>query len=168
MAQDECGLVADSSFNPYVFPNRTITFKQKQKTKCKFGLSVDCLSVRLPLSFYIMLVVGKITQNVQITIPTYCNYGHFVIHFYRIFYSTEKRGSVMDVRYNKLFKLMIDKGMKKTDLLNTAGISKNTLSKFSKNEYISMEVLVKVCRVLDCDIGDIMEVLPESRYTSAT
>jgi len=74
----------------------------------------------------------------------------------------------MDVRYNKLFKLMIDKGMKKTDLLNTAGISKNTLSKFSKNEYISMEVLVKVCRVLDCDIGDIMEVLPESRYTSAT
>ena len=53
VTQDECGLVADSSFNPYVFPNRTITFKQKQKTICKFGLSVDCLSVRLPLSFEI-------------------------------------------------------------------------------------------------------------------
>ncbi|MCL1905872.1 MAG: helix-turn-helix transcriptional regulator [Clostridiales bacterium] len=68
----------------------------------------------------------------------------------------------MDVCYNKLFKLMIDKGMKKTDLLRATGISKNTMSKFSKNEFISMEVLVKVCRVMGCDIGDIMEVLPES------
>ena len=70
---------------------------------------------------------------------------------------------LLDVCYNKLFKLMIDKGMKKVDLLHATGISKNTLSKFSKNEYISMEVLVKVCRVMDCDIGDIMEVLPESK-----
>lgn len=69
----------------------------------------------------------------------------------------------MDVRYNKLFKLMIDKSIKKTDLLALTGMSKNTLSKFSKNEYISMEVLVKVCRVMECDIGDIMEVMPESR-----
>lgn len=69
----------------------------------------------------------------------------------------------MDVCYNKLFKLMIDKGMKKIDLLHSTGISKNTLSKFSKNEYISMEVLVKVCRVMECDIGDIMEVLLESK-----
>ncbi len=69
----------------------------------------------------------------------------------------------MDVRYNKLFKLMIDKSMRKTDLQQATGISKNTLSKFSKNEYVSMEVLVKVCRLLKCDIGDIMEILPESR-----
>ncbi len=69
----------------------------------------------------------------------------------------------MDVRYNKLFKLMIDKSMRKTDLQQATGISKNTLSKFSKNEYVSMEVLVKVCRLLKCDIGDIMEVLSESR-----
>jgi hypothetical protein len=52
-AQDECGFVADSVFNPYVFPNRTITFKQKQKTICKFAISVDNLNVRLPLSFEI-------------------------------------------------------------------------------------------------------------------
>jgi DNA-binding Xre family transcriptional regulator len=69
----------------------------------------------------------------------------------------------MDVCYNKLFKLMIDKSMKKVDLLHSTGISKNTLSKFTKNEYVSMEVLVKVCRLLECDVGDIMEILPESR-----
>jgi DNA-binding Xre family transcriptional regulator len=47
--------------------------------------------------------------------------------------------------------------------LRLTGVSSNTLSKFSKNEYVSMDVLVKVCRVLGCDIGDIMEVLPESK-----
>lgn len=66
----------------------------------------------------------------------------------------------MDVCYNKLFKLLIDKRMKKTELRQVTGISPNTLTKLSNNEYISMEVLVKICRVLDCDVGDIMEVLP--------
>lgn len=49
--QDECGFVADSSFNPYVFPNRTVTFKKNKKTICKFGITVDRLNIRLPLSF---------------------------------------------------------------------------------------------------------------------
>lgn len=49
--QDEYGLIADSSFNPYVFPNRTVTFKQNKKTICKFGINVDRLNIRLPLSF---------------------------------------------------------------------------------------------------------------------
>ena len=66
----------------------------------------------------------------------------------------------MDVCYNKLFKLLIDKGMKKTDLHLATGISPNTLTKLSNNEYISMEVLTKICRVLQCDVGDIMEVVP--------
>jgi len=69
----------------------------------------------------------------------------------------------MDVSYNKLFKLMIDKNMKRADLLRKTGVSANTMSKFSKHKYVSMEVLVKVCRVLNCDIGDIMEVLPEPK-----
>ncbi|MDR2572424.1 MAG: helix-turn-helix transcriptional regulator [Oscillospiraceae bacterium] len=69
----------------------------------------------------------------------------------------------MDVSYKKLFKLMIDKDIKKIDLMHKTGMSKNTLSKFSKNEYVLMEILVKVCRVLECDIGDIMEVFLESR-----
>ena len=71
----------------------------------------------------------------------------------------------MDVSYNKLFKLLIDKGMKRTDLRKLTGISPNTLTKLSAHEYVSMEVLVKICRVLDCDIGDIVEVAkkPEPR-----
>ena len=49
--QDECGFVADSSFNPYVFPNRTVTFKKNKKTICKFEINVDRLNIQLPLSF---------------------------------------------------------------------------------------------------------------------
>ncbi len=69
----------------------------------------------------------------------------------------------MDVSYNKLFKLLIDKSMKKTDFRIATGISPNTLTKLSNNEYVSMEVLVKICRVLSCDFGDIMEIVPKQK-----
>lgn len=69
----------------------------------------------------------------------------------------------MDVSYNKLFKLLIDKGLKKTDLRFATGISPNTLTKLSNNEYVSMEVLVKICRVLNCDFGDIIEMIKIQR-----
>ncbi len=65
----------------------------------------------------------------------------------------------MNVCYNKLFKLLIDKNMKKTEFSKVAGISANTLAKLSKNEYVSMEVLVKICRALECTPNDIMEIL---------
>ncbi|WP_366924734.1 helix-turn-helix transcriptional regulator [Metallumcola ferriviriculae] len=65
----------------------------------------------------------------------------------------------MNVSYNKLFKLLIDKGMKKTELRKVTGISPNTLTKLSNNEYVSMEVLVKICRALNCNVGDIVEVI---------
>lgn len=68
----------------------------------------------------------------------------------------------MDVCYNKLFKLLIDKGMKKVELRKAAGISPNTLTKLSNNEFVSMEVLVKICRALNCDVGDIFEVVQRS------
>ncbi|MGX8851125.1 helix-turn-helix domain-containing protein [Amedibacillus sp. YH-ame10] len=67
----------------------------------------------------------------------------------------------MDVCYNKLFKLLIDKGLKKTVFAKEVGISQNTLAKLSKNEYVSMEVLVKVCRGLECTPNDILDILPE-------
>lgn len=67
----------------------------------------------------------------------------------------------MDVCYNKLFKLLIDKGLKKTVFAKKVGISQNTLAKFSKNEYVSMEILVKVCRGLECTPNDILDILPE-------
>ncbi len=67
----------------------------------------------------------------------------------------------MPVSYNKLWKLLIDKGMKKTELRIAAGISSGTLAKLGKNESVTTDVLARICRALSCDIGDIMEVLPD-------
>ena len=65
----------------------------------------------------------------------------------------------MAVSYNKLWKLLIDKKMKRIDLMDAAGIGTSTLSKLGKDQYVSMEVLVKICRVLNCNIGDIVDVV---------
>ena len=62
--------------------------------------------------------------------------------------------------YNKLFKLLIDKKMKKKDLQEAAGLSPASIAKLSKGQYVSMDVLVKICQALDADIGDIMEIIP--------
>ena len=74
----------------------------------------------------------------------------------------------MDVCYNKLFKLLIDKGIKKTELRKMTGISPNTLTKLSNHEFVSMEVVVKICRALNCDAGDMIEVIqsPDNGKTS--
>ena len=69
----------------------------------------------------------------------------------------------MNVSYNKLWKLLIDKNMKKVDLRAAACLSSGTLAKLGKNESVTTDVLVRVCRALNCDIGDIMEVLPEEQ-----
>lgn len=66
----------------------------------------------------------------------------------------------MEVSYKKLWKLLIDKDLKKKDLLPVAGISWSSVTKLSKGETVSMEVLMKICKALECDIGDIMELLP--------
>lgn len=67
----------------------------------------------------------------------------------------------MDVSYNKLWKLMIDKGMNKSDLRELTGIGTNTLAKLSKNQQVSMEVLMKLCEKLNCDISDICEFIKQ-------
>ncbi len=63
----------------------------------------------------------------------------------------------MPVSYDKLWKLLIDKKMNRTDLKEAAGISFNVLAKMGKCEFISMDSLYKICTVLECDIGDVME-----------
>lgn len=68
----------------------------------------------------------------------------------------------MEVSYNKLFKLLIDKNIKKTEMAKEAGISSVTLAKLSKNQSVSMESLLKICEILDCDISDIVEVVKKS------
>jgi len=67
----------------------------------------------------------------------------------------------MDVSYNKLFKLLIDKELKKTEFAKEIGISANTLVKLSRNKLVSMEVLVRICRYFECSVDDILDILPE-------
>jgi len=69
----------------------------------------------------------------------------------------------MIVSYKKLWKLLIDRDMKKKDLQEAAGLSPASVAKLSKNENVSMDVLIKVCTSLDVDIGDIMEMIPDNR-----
>ena len=66
----------------------------------------------------------------------------------------------MSVSYKKLWKLLIDYNMNKSDLAKLAKISPNTIAKLGKNETVSMDILVRICEVLKCDIGDIVEVVP--------
>lgn len=65
----------------------------------------------------------------------------------------------MGVSYKKLFKLLIDRNMKKKDLQIAAGISPASTAKLGRDEYVSMEVLVKVCNALKVDVGEIMEII---------
>lgn len=66
----------------------------------------------------------------------------------------------MEVSYKKLWKILIDKDMKKKDLQAAAAISWASVTKLSKGEIVSMEVLMKVCKALNCNIGDIMDLVP--------
>ena len=67
----------------------------------------------------------------------------------------------MVVSYKKLWKILIDKDMKKQDLQKVAGVSWGVITKLSKGETVSMDVLIKICKMFECDIGDIMELLPD-------
>jgi len=62
----------------------------------------------------------------------------------------------MAISYNGLWKLLIDKNMKKMDLVEKIGISSSTLAKMSKGEAVSMSIMEKICEKLDCDFGDLI------------
>lgn len=64
----------------------------------------------------------------------------------------------MAVSYNKLWKLLIDKNMKKKELGEAAGISNSLIAKLGKNENFTVDVLVRICSALDCGIEDILEI----------
>lgn len=72
----------------------------------------------------------------------------------------------MAVSYKKLWKLLIDRDMKKKDLCAAAGISHASMAKLGKNENVTTDVLVKICTALQCDIGDIMELTVNSGRTA--
>ena len=69
----------------------------------------------------------------------------------------------MQISYKKLWKLLIDRDMYKKDLRAAARLSTNVIAKMGRNENVSTEVLVKICSVLQCDISDIMEIIPEQK-----
>ena len=71
----------------------------------------------------------------------------------------------MAISYRKLWKLLIDKDMKKKDLRVQSGISTNSLAKKGKNEKVTTDVQEKVCLTLQCDVGDIMEINSEVTHT---
>ena len=68
----------------------------------------------------------------------------------------------MAVSYKKLWKLMIERDMKEKGLCAAAGVSHASMAKLGKNENVTTDVLVKICTALNCDIGDIMELVPEN------
>ena len=69
----------------------------------------------------------------------------------------------MAISYKKLWKLLIDKDMKKKDLQKAAGISSTSITKLAKNENVNTEILEKICIALHCDISDIMEMAEEQK-----
>lgn len=73
----------------------------------------------------------------------------------------------MAISYNKLWKLLIDRNMKKMDLRSMTGISTNALAKLGKNENVSTAVVEKICRALNCQIEDMMEIIDSEKESLA-
>jgi len=69
----------------------------------------------------------------------------------------------MAISYKKLWKLLIDKDMKKKDLQKLAGISSTSITKLGKNENVNTEIIEKICTALQCDVSDIMEMVDEPK-----
>ncbi len=68
----------------------------------------------------------------------------------------------MKVSYKRLWKLLIDKDMKKKDLVKVAHISTYTINKLNRGDNVNTDTLVKICSALQCSIEDIMEIIPDS------
>ena len=67
----------------------------------------------------------------------------------------------MIISYKKLWKLLIDRDMKKKDLQQIAGVSSASITKLGKNENVNTEIIAKICTALNCDVSNIMEIVPD-------
>ena len=67
----------------------------------------------------------------------------------------------MNANYNKLFKMMIDRRMKKNELSRLSGVSASSISKLGRNENVFVDILIRIARVMDCGLDDIVEILPD-------
>ena len=68
----------------------------------------------------------------------------------------------MSVSYKKIFKLLIDRNIRKKDLKEMPAIGNSTMTKLANNENVTMEVIAKICTALKCEMGDIVEIIPDS------
>lgn len=73
----------------------------------------------------------------------------------------------MTFNYNKLWKILIDRNMMKTDLIRKAKISTNSMARMGKNEDVRLETLAKIAMVLDCKLDDLVEVIPDEMEVSS-
>ena len=80
--------------------------------------------------------------------------------------SITERGTNKMITYKKLWKVLIDKDLKKKDLITIAGVSSYTVNKLTHGDNVTTDVLQRICKALECDIGDIMEVLPDEPETN--
>ena len=71
------------------------------------------------------------------------------------------RGGSMSISYKKLWHILLDRDLKKKDFAEMAGVSTYTINKLNRNENVTVEVLAKICRALDCTMDDILEVLDD-------
>ena len=122
--------------------NKHGIYRTENITSCTFSLRSKSL-------VDILLILGNLMLNSHIFKLSLCKRQEEVM--------------TMSVSYNKLWKLLIDKGMKKKDLRDGVEMSSNTLAKLGRNEYVALDVLVRTCDYLHCDIGDIMEVIPDEK-----
>ena len=79
----------------------------------------------------------------------------------------KQRPTIMRINYNRLWKLLIDKGLNKTKLTTIAGITTNAVAKMGKNESVQLEVLAKICDALNSTMDDIVEFIPEENDNSS-
>lgn len=78
-------------------------------------------------------------------------------------YLEERNGEMMAVSYKRLWKLLIDRDMKKKDLAEQANLSNYTINKMHRGENVTTDTLVKICSVLGCTFDDIMEIVPDEK-----
>ena len=131
------------------FPNYHI-IKIQNKVVFLFAMHIDAFAN-----------IKLILANIYVIIVKSC------VHIKFFAWPKKKRRSprrlIMYISYNKLWKLLIDKDMNKQHLKRVSGVSSASIAKLGKGENITTDVLVKICKALDCDIVDIMELVQEDK-----
>lgn len=134
-----------------------ITLEKKTDGK-SYKINNENSTIHRKMMFLNIVFVEKILQICKISI-----YDEILIG-----YNNGNNGeNVMEqVSYKKLFKLLIDKDLKKTEFAAKAGISQNTLARMGKGQFISMELLVRICKYLNCTFDDVVEIINKEKIES--